>query len=236
MRTLSLRSLSRLAGVAAAAFLFQVASASATAVNFDFGSFAVGNEGGNALENDAAGIGLAFASTGLIGVTLTSGPGLEVLATGQNTGGSSSGAPYAYLDAYDAGWPAGLGVCQVLNSSQDCSPNNDDNITGTSSFAEMLTLTFSEAVLLTDVLFRDADHYSLTDGTFLLNGVSQSFGTSDFSSLGAFNVWSFEFEDTQFYVNSLTAHTVPEPAVAGLLATGLLGLALLRRRRNASLQ
>ena len=74
------------------------------------------------------------------------------------TAGTYNGPTYAYFDRYGAG----IGVCQNLSGTQ-CTPSDDDNITGPSQYrgaAEILTLGFNSQTTtgLADLLFRNEGH------------------------------------------------------------------------------
>ena len=57
---------------------------------------------------------------------------------------------FAYLDAGNAG----LGVCQVLDAADQCTPSNDDNVTA----GETLIIIFEDVLNITDLLFLSLIH------------------------------------------------------------------------------
>ena len=192
-------------------FVSLLLSAGVNAASFDF------NVGPAEERAGTVGNPLEFTESGL---TLTA------TATGPQT-------EYAYLDAGDAG----LGVCTVITGSAQCNPASDDNATG----LEKLILTFSEAVSLPSVDFKDANHGTTFTGDLLVeNMTSGVFGVFalaanlDFTSLGKGLVFAFSIFDPQnnndeFYINALNAE-VPVPAALFLFAPALLGFFGLRRK------
>lgn len=161
---------------------------------------------------------------------------------------ATTGGPHddkAYLDSYFAGRPGGLGVCQDLNSSGECSPSSDDNLT-TNGHTEELILTFSEDVLISEILIRNGQHD--TDFTTPAGGLYQfTFNGTDYDlahsfiptvAAGSGTVFSFKapYGDTdngRMYVEAVTFASVPEPSTLLLLGSGLIGLGFVRRRFKA---
>ncbi len=148
---------------------------------------------------------------------------------------STVGEGYAYFDKGQAG----LGVCATLDSSAQCTPSNDDNLTT----GEELTLTFwtsktgSEmvAVILENLRFRDADHNDITDNTYLLNGVERLM--SDATPTLASTTFTFGYGGSnanQYYLRGSTGTAiVPEPSALLMLLTGMIGVGIARKRAKA---
>ena len=143
--------------------------------------------------------------------------GLTLTATGSTV----TGGAFAYLDSGNAG----LGVCKV------CTPSSDDNVT----INEVLDLHFDKLAEIdfNQVVFRDANHkiinpnieISVNGGGFsALNLTSVQQGT-DF----AFRTLN---QANQFYISVLSADevTVSTPGTLVLLALGLVGLSVTRRK------
>ena len=149
------------------------------------------------------------------------------------------GAPaFAYLDEN----VAGLGVCQVLDADDQCTPSNDDNVTE----GETLIITFLNGeVNFTDLIFRQADH-SLVDGGSVTISTVNVFGefftlTDTFANFivaaqtgaeifqGVVSI-QFDFVDTQFYISAIET---PLPAALPLLISGVAGLGFASRRRKS---
>ena len=150
---------------------------------------------------------------------------------------------------FDSG-NAGLGVCHSDATSytsphggniSNCSTNfgnatSDDNVT----FNEAMTLVFDKAVSVTNLLFRNADHY-LANGTILINGTQYTVASGVIASLptGSMTSWSFAYDDanngsgaTQFYLSSMSVAPVPVPASILLLGGALAGFGAMRRRQQ----
>lgn len=157
---------------------------------------------------------------------------------------ATSGVPgdNAYLDSYFEGRPGGLGVCQDLNSAGDCSPSSDDNLTNNGHLEELI-LTFSENVLITEVLIRNGLHSTVFTNPagglyrFTFNGVeydlTHSFVPTAAAGTGLVFAFTAPYGDTdngRMYVEAVTFTAVPESGMLLLLGSGLVGLGLMRRR------
>jgi hypothetical protein len=111
---------------------------------------------------------------------------------------------------------------------------------------ETLTLTFTTAVKLTDLLLRNRDHDTFS-GSLTINGILLSTSTGELNTaalatLAATTVFNFVSStgDTNrigkdFYVSGATVSAVPLPGALPLFASGagLLGYLGLRRKRKA---
>lgn len=137
----------------------------------------------------------------------------------------------AYLDSNTAG----LGVCGSWDDDYQCDPTSDDNV----QVDEVLYLYFSEVVLLTDLILRQADHSLFEDGQSIMvsNGyVTDAFvvGFSNLLDWGSSAKWSFWTDakdgNREFYISSVSV--VPVPAAGLLLLTALGGTMALRRRKT----
>lgn len=160
--------------------------------------------------------------------------GVTVTATATELNGD--GIYSAYLDGGDAG----LGVCKVLTSSDQCAPSSDDNVTVT----ELLHLAFDEIVSITEINFLNGAH-----GTDFANNQfnvriddAATYSTyslsSQFLTVLSGQKFSFWLDDqsnavnqNQFYISSVT---VPAPGTLMLLSLGLLGLFGSTKKRSVS--
>jgi len=150
---------------------------------------------------------------------------------------------FAYLDRGDAG----LGVCQYLSSDNQCDTPSDDNVT----FGETLRLEFDQAVTINSIIFVNGGHRTDFDGRvgLTIDGVSSTESLTNIFGVGlGLTGTVFDFynpngngdydgsNDQQFYINNLIViphgiQTVPVPAAAWLMLSGLLGLAAVARRK-----
>lgn len=169
--------------------------------------------------------------------------GITVNATGTSVTDTDNSPDYfAYLDRGNAG----LGVCKNINSSDQCNPASDDNLTA----GELLTLDFGQSVTISEILFRDEGHVAYPDNTsddFVLSidgGTFQSYQLqSSFTTLLTGQNFRFAVDDytngnwvldsDQLYIQAVSASApVPEPATMLLFGIGLAGLAGVQRHKK----
>ena len=211
--------------VAALAAFSVLGAASAEAAVIDF--LAAGN---------AAERGIANVAAGTSNLTL-GGVAMRLTSTNTNTGA----AYFSYLDAGDAG----LGVCKVVTSANQCNPSSDDNVTS----SESVLIEFLAGPLnIEKINLRLEGHVPPTTAAELaktlliaINGGALTRYTFAQALAATFvNVSSirFAFDDAmanstadQFYISSLVV--TPVPAALPLLLSGLGGLGLLSRKRAA---
>lgn len=164
-------------------------------------------------------------------LTFVSG-GLTVNATGSYNGQIAT-AMQDHDDGYNATTMvgAGLGVYHVAHD------NSDDNI----QLGETLTLTFDQTVSITSIGLRADGHNAtgwINGATFLLDGVSTPL-PKNVGAINGLNLVGKQFtfaaggiKPDQFYLASVTAQAVPEPAELALIAAGIAGLLAARRRQQ----
>ncbi|GAB5467592.1 MAG: hypothetical protein Kilf2KO_06220 [Rhodospirillales bacterium] len=159
---------------------------------------------------------------------------ISLRASGSNANGF--GAPDAYLDDLSSGRPAGLGVCSTFSGTQ-CNPSSDDNVSGT---GEVLSLSFSEAVSLSSLMFFGSDHRA-ANGTLLVGGIERTLVNGVFADTlndilyGDTFTFAYNFGQgnaTQFHLGSTVA-AIPLPPTLLLLA-GAFGLLGFMKRRKAA--
>lgn len=168
-------------------------------------------------------------------------PVAGVTINGYYDDGSGKSKVYAYLDK---GW-GGLGVCKNIDANKQCQPGNDDNTTE----GENLNFVFDSDVIITKIWFNnnhDPDKSLLGDTINIGGGVGDfTFGLADQTNVtgnnsnwlysGVINVaagadFDLTYVDEEFYVTAIQYH-VPEPAILGLLALGLIGIGVTKRRK-----
>lgn len=152
-------------------------------------------------------------------------------------------ASHVYMDSYFNGIIGGMGVCTTLNSSAQCTPSSDDNVSIDAGAGEVLSWNFSQGLSSLTLELGDNDHfdfagrsieYSLDGSTWLTATTNASAsltiavnggGAIDFRAAGA-------AVTDQYYIRNADIAVVPVPAAVWLFGSGLLGLAGLARRRR----
>lgn len=178
------------------------------------------------------------------------GNGLILTVRGFETDGVSAPDPtsdaesYAYLDKSNAG----MGVCSSINSSKQCVPSSDDNV----SFGEYLALSFSKAVTIDSLVLNNNHDGGFKSSNVNINGTDTPMvdGTGGKSILGAWSLAANEvftlaysnlsgieppesdIRTNHFYLESAAVSAVPEPSAIALFAFGLTGLGLAGRRKR----
>ncbi len=215
-------------------------STSLHAATFNFGDYADGlNTNASAFTNSLANSGLG--EFGYDWYSVTNG-GVTLTASGSFV--DSNGAKQAASAYMDGRWRnrAGLGVCKVVNSNNQCSPSSDDNITA----SETLKLVFNTTVSLDGLRFVNGEHYTNFDGDFQLrinedNALLYTLSLAEFPLLSSFVGQTFEFislatassgNNQEFYLNTLNVSTVPLPAAAWLFGSVLLAFFGFSRRKH----
>lgn len=224
--------------------LLGFASTSIQAATFNFGDYADGlNTNGSTFSNSLLNSGLGENGYDLYSVT---NDGVTVTASGTYIDSSNNiQAASAYMDGK---WRnrAGLGVCKVLDSGNQCNPSSDDNITTN----ETLKLAFNTTVSLDSMRFVNGEHYTDFVGDFQIrinedNNLLYTLSLAEFPLLASSFIGNtFEFislatstsgAGTEFYINTLNVSTVPLPAAAWLFGSALFGFAGFKRFRQKTI-
>lgn len=212
-------------------------STSVQAATFNFGDYADGvNTNGATFSNSLGNNGLG--EFGYDAYSVTNG-GITVTASGTYVDGAgNTQAASAYMDGK---WRnlAGLGVCKVLDSGDQCNPSSDDNVTAN----EALKLVFDTTVSLDGLRLVNGDHFTNFIGDFSLlidDSLSYTLSLAEFPLLSNYVGRTFEFISLaglnsdyreEFYINTLEVSTVPLPAAAWLFGSALLGFFGFTRRK-----
>jgi hypothetical protein len=234
-------------------FVFSAQSATAS-ITMDFAAAANGNERGYGFGDQITvdGVAVNLFAWNTVGPPLLASPipngsllsNASIFVQGGTLTGSGlqTNGPYAYMDSGNAG----LGVGQILNSSLQVTPSNDDNvgIGYVAGVREVVGLQFQSIASIEQFTFRDANHNLLVgakiditfDGganwsqyTTGAGGVVNSFGSV---SVDSNDKVALAYVDQQFYLGAVNA-TLPEPTT--FLVWSVLGItstSLLRRKRN----
>jgi len=154
---------------------------------------------------------------------------------------SALGGKNAYLDSKFNNLFGGLGVCGTLDSTNQCNPTSDDNVT----FDETLVLQFDQLVNIGTTTFNNGNHETLFSGDFELSidgGTAVTYALTNLFTMDLIGT-RFEFfnpnagggptvsNNLQFYITSIDVTAVPVPAAVWLFGSGLLGLAGIARRK-----
>ena len=170
---------------------------------------------------------------------------------GPNSNGLFGASGNPYLDAGNAG----LGVCQVLDTNDQCDPGSDDSIQeivndNGPNTVEGIGLFFNEAVDIIDILFVDAQHNpinAMNDGlvdvfltdsgtptTTLMFTEVVSLVTMGDAMFQDLEFLGFVFVDKAFYLSSVTVNEIPIPGAIPLLLSGIAGLGFASRKKRAA--
>ena len=154
---------------------------------------------------------------------------------------------HVYLDsALTSGAPGGMGVCTTLNSSFQCSPSSDDNVSWDGDGREVLAWRFNDSIQHIDLEMGSYDHSPFAGKTFQYKvGKSKSATWMDAMTDGSAIVHldlagsnfirfraATEKEASSFYIQNADVTVVPVPAAAWLFGSGLVGLVAVARRKR----
>lgn len=176
---------------------------------------------------------------------------LDITGTATNDDDANQ---FSYMDFGDAG----LGVCKDLTASNQCTPSSDDNVTGSRTGFESLHFLFDKNVTIKNIWFNNnhdpeptGSAGSLAGDTISIGGANHIFSLLDLDptrpnggnklddflytgpvAVTANNFFDIAWVNEQFYVSAIEVVQTPEPGILGLLALGLLGLGISKRKKS----
>jgi len=177
--------------------------------------------------------------------------GLKITGTATN---DNDNQQFAYMDKGNAG----LGSCKDLNSSNQCAPSSDDNVTAD----ESVHFTWDSDIIITGIWFNNNHdgNRSLQGDTISIAGDNYLFSLSDFDAsrssgngtladaiskhntdflygkdrfVSKNSSFDITFFDDEFYISAIQYETVvSEPGLLALLSIGLVGIGGGKRRKK----